>query len=136
MKIAETHRDFGNGMNGRLTIYDDTGAVVDVIFTKVQRARRFCEDNPDSPEGKRFAAAMAPAAAAKAVPVPPALTGGNPENTALICAQRKLVKLYEAAQGADPVQAVEAIRTTRGHKYLNTCDDYKKALLLHLASGG
>jgi hypothetical protein len=135
MKIAETHRDFGKGMNGRLTIRDDMGTVVDVIFTKAQRARRYCEDNPDTPEGKRFAAAIAPAAAAKPVPAPPALTGGNPENSALICAQRKLLRLYEAAQCAEPVQAVEAIRTTRGHKYLNTCDDYKKALLLHLASG-
>ena len=179
MKITETHKNFPCGSKGRLTVTADSGEVLLVVFTPVQKARKFCEANPETPEGVAFAqamvdanradlktrleeleelvadtvgsehehaitsllqfqnenaielAALRAASAPVAVPAPPVLAGANPENTALISAQRKLMKLYEAALGSDPVAALEAIRTSRGNKYLNTCDDYRLALLAH-----
>jgi len=145
MIITETHKNFPCGSKGRLTIKSDAGDVLAVIMTPVQKARKFCEANPESKQGKKYAEAVlrlgAPLSAeahvlveevtAAPIPAPPVLTGANPENTALISAQRKLVKLYEAAQGVDSVLALNAIRTSRGNKYLNTCDDYRLALLAH-----
>jgi hypothetical protein len=147
MKITETHKNFEGGAKGRVTVCDDAGTVIDAIYTPVQKARRFCEANPDTEAGRRYTMALhiasggAPADAsgetqAASVPAPPALTGANAANTALVSAQRKLVKLHEAAQGADPVLALIAIKTSRGNKYLNTCDDYRAALLAHFASRG
>jgi hypothetical protein len=143
MKISETHKNFPCGAKGRLVIRDDAGEVIATIFTPVQKARRYCEANPDTQQGREFRDAMhryagtgpyAPteeAAPPVAIPPMPSLTGMNPANTALISAQRKLVKLHEAALGSDPVAAVQAIKTSRGNKYLNTCDDYRQALLEH-----
>ena len=195
MKITETHKDFGGGMKGRLTIRDDMDQVVAVILTPVQKARKYCEDNPETAQGEQFAVAVhdmavtalkavlaekmedleaevcdarygSPAHVAAidaliqfqndnaddllalglrpgsvpikpavllTVPAPPVLAGKNPENTALVSCQRKLAKLHEAAQGADPVLALMAIKTSRGNKYLNTCDDYRTVLLAHFA---
>jgi hypothetical protein len=137
MKITETHKDFGGGMKGRLTVRDGMDQLVAVILTPVQKARKYCEDHPESPEGLKFAEALHDLEVVRVdatevtVPSPPVLAGANPSNTALVSAQRKLVKLHEAAQGAEPVQALLAIHTSRGNKYLNTCDDYRKALLRH-----
>jgi hypothetical protein len=184
MLVTETHKNFPCGSKGRLTIKSDAGEVLAVIMTPVQKARKFCEANPESEQGKQFAAALvvirrvdlkgqqddletavaddepsaieellrfqndnadellalglrstASAPAATSIPAPPVLLGANPDNTALISAQRKLVKLHEAAQGADPVQALNGIHTSRGNKYLNTCDDYRTVLLAHFAQG-
>ena len=189
MLITETHKNFPCGSKGRLTVKLDGGATVAVIFTPVQKARKFCEENPTSPQGVEFASAVravrraelitdrdhleaavandepgaieellrfqndnadellalglrkAPvepvvSGSSAPIPAPPVLTGSNPENTALISAQRKLVKLHEAAQSDDPVLALNGIRTSRGNKYLNTCDDYRVALLAHFAQAG
>lgn len=147
MLITETHKNFSCGSKGRLTIKSDSGEVLAVIMTPVQKARKYCEANPESEQGKKFAEVVlglgAPLSAeaealvsevtAAPIPAPPVLTGANPENTALISAQRKLVKLHEAAQSDDPVLALNGIRTSRGNKYLNTCDDYRTALLAHFA---
>ena len=67
------------------------------------------------------------------VPAPPELTGKNPTNTALISARVKLSKLYAAALGCDPLPALAQIKTSRGNKYLNTCDDYRTLLLAHFS---
>lgn len=72
-----------------------------------------------------------PQAATGAIPAPPVITGANPNNTALLAAQRKVQALYAAAQSADPVPAIIAIPTSRGNGYMNRADDYKTALLQH-----
>ena len=195
MQITETHKSVPCGSKGRLTIKSDSGEVLAVIMTPVQKARKYCEDNPETPQGVEFAlvlhnaavaarkaelgermeeleaevaetssgstanrnavdellrfqnenadellalglrqalvAVSAHVAPASSVPYPPVLSGANPENTALVSAQRKLAKLHEAAQGADPIAALSVIKTSRGNKYLNTCDDYRSALLAH-----
>lgn len=142
MKISETHKNFPCGAKGRLVIRNDADEVIDTIFTPVQAARRYCERNPDSPEGVRFAAALAVAtgvsgeAPVLSVPIPVELTGKNPANTALMSAQRKLSALYAAALSVDPVHALNGIKTSRGNKYLNTCDDYKQQLLAYFAERG
>ena len=65
------------------------------------------------------------------IPLPPTITGANPNNTALIASQRKVQALYAAAQSADPIPAILAIPTSRGNGYMNRADDYKTALLRH-----
>jgi len=145
MLITETHKNFPCGSKGRLTVKSDAGEVLAVIMTPVQKARKYCEANPETPQGVEFARVMVVGQhselqdavdALVPVPAPPVLAGANPENTALVSAQRKLVKLHEAAQGDDPVLALAAIKTSRGNKYLNTCDDYRVALLAHFAQAG
>ena len=75
-------------------------------------------------------AAPAPAPSAP-IPEPPTITGANPNNTALIAAQRKVAALRAAANAPDPVAAILAIPTSRGNGYMNRADDYKAALLRH-----
>jgi hypothetical protein len=65
------------------------------------------------------------------LPIPPDITGTNMQNTALLAARRKVQFLHTAAQSADPVAAIMAIPTSRGNRYLNAADDYKRALLAH-----
>lgn len=65
------------------------------------------------------------------VPEPPVISGLNPNNTALIAAQRKVTALHQAALSESPVAAILAIPTSRGNGYLNRSDDYKTALLAH-----
>ena len=256
MKITETHKTFVCGSKGRVTIFADSGEIVVAIITKVQKARKFCEANPETREGIAFSEGLAEArrldleaavamfeadpnlspetladgqpveryemlreahriaevklcdrltveagearrldlkaqmeekedAAADtvgtehedaidellrfqnenadellalglrvsvildpedgcnppenqehngSVPVAPVLLGSNPDNTALRSAQKKLGKLYDAAIGADPIAALLAIRTSRGNKYLNTCDDYRASLLAYFGA--
>jgi hypothetical protein len=65
------------------------------------------------------------------LPIPPDIIGTNMQNTALLAARRKVQFLHTAAQSADPVAAIMAIPTSRGNRYLNAADDYKRALLTH-----
>lgn len=74
---------------------------------------------------------QAQAAVSAPIPAAPTLTGANMQNTALLAAQRKVNMLRDAANAADPVAAIQAISTSRGNRYLNAADDYKRALLAH-----
>ncbi|RKP44755.1 hypothetical protein [Pararobbsia silviterrae] len=78
---------------------------------------------------------LTPAEAQRAVetppPAPPQLSGANMQNTALLAAQRKINMLHDAARAADPVAAIQAINTSRGNRYLDAADNYKRALLAH-----
>jgi hypothetical protein len=75
--------------------------------------------------------AQAQAAVSAQIPAAPTLTGANMQNTALLAAQRKINMLRDAAIAANPVAAIQAISTSRGNRYLNAADDYKRALLAH-----
>jgi hypothetical protein len=75
--------------------------------------------------------AQASASVRSPLPEPPDITGANMQNTALLAARRKVQFLHVAAQSADPVAAIMAIPTSRGNRYLNAADDYKRALLAH-----
>ncbi len=88
-----------------------------------------------APAAKPAPAAPQPAKSATSLPEPPAITGANMQNTALLSAQRKVKALYQAAHSADPVAAVMAINTSRGNGYQNRADDYKFLLLSHLGAG-
>lgn len=140
-RITETHKNFPCGAKGRVTVYGADGSVVAQILTPVQAARRYCEQNPDTPEGMSFRAAVdiaegRTAVVAPVLPDPPVLSGKNSGNTAMQSAQRKLQRLSEAAAGPDPVAAVTAIHTARGNTYLNACDNYKTMLLQALSGNG
>lgn len=71
------------------------------------------------------------------IPSAPTLTGSNPNNAALISAQRRARSLEAAARSQDPVAAILAIQTTR-HNYMRAVDDYRSALLAHFgySAGG
>ena len=66
-----------------------------------------------------------------AAPAPTTITAGNMQNSALISAQNKINRLYEAAQEEDPVAAILAIQTTRSNGYTRAADDYRTLLLRH-----
>ena len=114
MLITETHKNFPCGSKGRLTVKSDAGEVLAVIMTPVQKARKYCEANPETPQGVEFARVM--------------VVGQHSE---LQDAVDALVPVP-----APPVLALAAIKTSRGNKYLNTCDDYRVALLAHFAQAG
>jgi hypothetical protein len=68
--------------------------------------------------------------AASTVPPPRPVIGSNPNNTALVAAQRKINLIYRSAMtAADPVAELLAITTSRGNGYLNAADDYRTAML-------
>ena len=77
------------------------------------------------------------AAIAQPLPAAPVISGANPNNSALIAAQRRVRALEEAARTRDPVAAILAVSTTR-HNYMRAADDYRTALLAHFghAAGG
>ena len=73
-------------------------------------------------------------AQAAAVPAPPEITGSNPDNPALLVAQRRVRALFVAAQSAtDPIAAVQRITTNRGNTYQNRANDYKQRLISFLS---
>lgn len=66
------------------------------------------------------------------LPAPPTIQGKNPNNSALISAQRTINRMHEAAgQASDPVAALKAIGTSRANPYLKAVDDYRTKLLEH-----
>lgn len=80
---------------------------------------------------QNLTAPQASAAMRHPVPRPPDITGANMQNTALLAAKRKCAMLYAASRDADPVPALLAVTTSRGNRYLNAADDYKRELLAH-----
>lgn len=76
-------------------------------------------------------AEQATEAISRPAPRPPQITGANMQNSALLAAQRKCAVLYAATREGNPVAAILAVSTSRGNRYLNAADDYKRELLLH-----
>lgn len=120
-------------------------AVVDDYRTALLAAAHGAKAAPKAVVAAQPKAAQKPAATPKpdqpsvvapvssGVPQPPQITGANPNNTALLAAQRKVAALHAAASGPNPAEAIQAIATSRGNGYLNKADDYKAALLQHFS---
>lgn len=80
---------------------------------------------------QHLTAAQASEEMRRPIPHPPEITGANMQNTALLAARRKCMMLLAATGEADPVAALMAVATSRGNRYLNAADDYKRVLLAH-----
>jgi hypothetical protein len=121
------------GQLARFAAAGDYDAVVNFSVSRTRRNYALVADYRDA----LMNAVTSRQAVSAAMPVAPVIGGANPNNSALIAAQRRVRALEGAAQSENPVAAILAIHTTR-HNYMRAVDDYRTALLAHFghAAGG